>query len=379
MSILRNASMIADKFCEWQDEETGGLSKEKSGYHKPWSSHPEAYSVLFNWDVPFISYMLYRVYRAGAKKKYKQSADRYASCVVTKTLEIRKPPTGASYEFGAALWSLSQYKKENPKDTSLDEAALELYRLLIERRINQPQYFSFGYTITTGPDKGKDPGFSNDLTLMGLGLMGYYDLSRNTEALEHARNLSRYFTTEYQPGTAKGVWASSLGTWIVGPLRAIGWELLPNCYSDEVGWTPNHSGVMYLTQLYRVTKQPEVRKVCLSHLAWSLDKCQFDDGAIGAHARDDKWLGATGAAVTEYVMFMKEGMLDREYTNRYLPKVLKALEYLQVNSAPDKMPKDGYVRVTGESVPEPDCVVTMYLAWAAEGLLDGIELKMDQS
>jgi hypothetical protein len=166
-----------------------------------------------------------------------------------------------------------------------------------------------------------------------------------------------------------------MGTWVVGPWRAIGWELLPKFYSNEVGWTPNHSGVMYLTQLYRATGDTEVRKVCLGHLAWSLDYCQFDDGAIGAHSKDDKWLGATGASITEYVGFMKANMLDEDYANRYRPNVLKALEFLKKYSTPEKVPKDGVIFVTNESTPEPDVVVTMFLAWIVEGLLDGLELE----
>lgn len=368
---------IADKFVEWQDEE-GGLSDGKSGYHKPW---PFKEHVLhpYSFDLPFVSHMLYRVYEFSGDEKYKNSADGYARYVVTETPEPQKSMPKATYQYGIALWSYAQFKKANPKDTSLDEVAKDLYRLLLSRRVDRSPYFTLGYSIGPNPnypvDVGKDCAFSNDLTLVGLGLMGYFRAAKSADALFHAIGLSRYFTTEYEPGTDVGVWCSPLGTWLIGPWKAIGFEILKKVYSNEAGITYNGTGVDYLIQLYEVTCDPKLRYVCLSHLAWSLDKCQFDDGAIGIHGRDDKWVGPTAQAVSQYARFKKLGMMDKNYISRHKPKVLKALEFLRTHSLPDQMPRDAYIKVTGESVPEPDVEVVWALSWTAEGLLDSLKLK----
>ena len=96
-----------------------------------------------------------------------------------------------------------------------------------------------------------------------------------------------------------GTWHEKLGSWVIGPSHFSGFEST-DVHADEAGWVfSTNTCIDFLTRLHR--HHPDERYVdrCVNAAAWTFRECQFDDGAVGMCGRDDKWLGFTGAAITQ--------------------------------------------------------------------------------
>jgi hypothetical protein len=118
-----------------------------------------------------------------------------------------------------------------------------------------------------------------------------------------------------------------------------------------------------------------IRDRCVTSLRWTLDACQFEDGAIGMTGRDDKWLGMTGTAVMQYVELSRRLWIDEDAHRVYYPKTLRALAWLREMSSTEMYPRDGYVSVTGRTIPWPGWNIVWLMALTAEGLMCGPTLE----
>ncbi len=53
-----------------------------------------------------------------------------------------------------------------------------------------------------------DAANSDDLALVGDGLLSYYGVTHSAEALQAAEGLAHYFVTEMAPHTSQGAWSA---------------------------------------------------------------------------------------------------------------------------------------------------------------------------
>lgn len=367
---------ICDQIVSWQAP-TGGVSLETCRYHRPPASG-KAKAWSFGQDIPWLMRALYRFYDLTGEARYKAAADRYAVFFIACTHD-RVP----AWQMGGALDPCyTLYREHNYKDDSLDPKVMAIYRWLLQYRTENPNYFDAGYGYRD--DQGiyhsdEDVGYSNDLSDVGRGLLGYYQVFKDEEVLEHATKFSSYFTREHVPGSMEGVWSSKLGTWLIGPRHNSGFENL-ELHADEAGWGFSAwSCSLYLARLYDCVQDESLKAVirdrCTASLRWTFDTCQFEDGALGMQGRDDKWLGMTAAAIMQYTELYRRQIIPQEVHKEYYPKALRALAWLREMSIPERFPPDGYIPVTGSSQPDPGCNVAWLIAFTAEGLMSGPELE----
>jgi hypothetical protein len=373
---------ICDRFVAWQAP-SGGISVERCPYHRPPLLRGP---ISYGQDLPWIVRALYGAFDAGGDERYKAAADGYAVFFIASVHYSR-----ATFALGGALEPCYKlYREHNPGDDSLDEAAHALYRRLLEFRTENGNYVNAGYGWRTGADgqatlqrethPEADVAFSDDLSDVGRGLVGYHQHFQDVGALEHARGLARYFLSEARPGTVDGVWSSRLGTWLIGPRHLSGFENLVDVYADEAGWGwSSYFASLFLARLHDCAVDEPLREAirerCATSLRWTFDACQWEDGAVGMAGRDDKWLGQTALAVLLYLELTSRRLLDGGTGRTYLPRALKALGWLRELSAPHRFPPDGYVPVTGRSRPLPGWNTTWQMAHVVEALLAGPALE----
>ena len=335
---------------------------------------------------------LYYAYDLLHDPRYRGAADRYAVFFIACVYD-----TAPAFALGSALEPcLKLYKEYNQWDESLeslyytesnrevmDGKAKAVYRWLLIYRTDNGNYINCGYPWYDEiglAHSGEDVGYSCDLTDVGRGLLAYYELIGDEQALADAVGLAHYYIRHHKPGTLEGVWSDELGTWLIGPRHVAGFENLSDVYADEAGWVfTTYYASLFLARLHdRIedeTLRGRLRERCVRSLRWTFDACQFEDGAVGLHGRDDKWLGATAMAILQYVELQSRLMLDRDTHRAYYDKALKALGWLREMSSPDRYPPDGYVPVTGVSKPWPPWNTPWLMALTAEALMRRRELR----
>ena len=379
--MWRGVRFLCDEIVAWQAT-GGGLSLETCPYHR---DTPFGFPSGFGQDIPWLARSLYAASDLLHEPGYKEAADRYAIYFLANTYD-----NAPAYQIGGALEPcLKLYRDHNLWDQSLINLycgfskAKALYRWLLAYRTDNGNYFNCGYGFQD--DKGvlhadEDVGFSCDLSDVGRGLIGYYRLFKDEEALSHAMGLARYFVTEAESDTYQGIWSSKIGTWLFGPRHTAGFENFDNVYADEgvSGWSAYY-GSLFLARLYDCIKdeafKATIRDRCVSSLRWWFDACQFEDGAMGMSGRDDKWLGMTATAIMQYGELGRRLMIGPQIHHQYYPKALKALAWLRAMRQPERFPSDGYIPVTGKSKPWPGWNTTWMMALTAEGLMAGPTLE----
>jgi hypothetical protein len=373
---------LCDRFVAWQAP-SGGIDVLKCPYHRPPLLRA---AISYGQDLPWLARALYGAYDALGDPRYKAAADGYAVFFIAAAHYTR-----ATYALGGALEPCFKlYREHNPGDDSLDETARAIYRRLLEFRTDNGNYINAGYGWRTTPDgqrvvqrdahPDEDVAYSDDLSDVGRGLVGYFQHFKDAPALEHAVNHAQYFLREFRPGTVEGIWSSAAGTWLIGPRHHAGFENLVDVYADEAGWGwSTYFCSLYLARLFDCVADEGLRHTirdrCAASLRWWFDACQWEDGALGMSGRDDKWLGQTALAVLQYVELFGRQMVDGETHRTYYQKALRALGWLRQMSVPERFPPDGYVPVTGRSRPLPGWNTSWQLAHVVEGLLAGSALE----
>jgi len=373
-SSLENARWLADQIVAWQSA-SGGIDVRKCVYH---AHTPLGKPSAYGQDIPWLARALYRAYDATLDSRYKDAADRYSVYFIA-TMYSSAP----TFALGDALDPcLSEYRRHNPHEDSLDDKARTLRDWILGNRTENGNYFDVGYCWQDEAGEyiqGSDAAFSNDLSDVGRGLLFYGSFFDDKETLGHAVELARYFTREHVPGTLEGVWSSPLGTWVIGPRPAKGFENVKE-FSDAAGWGwTSYYASHYLMRLHDVIDDDElkarIKDCCVSSMRWAFDACQFEDGALGMSGRDDKWLGMTGLAILLHRELRAKGWLAGETAREYGPKVSRAFEWLLSRSGPETFPADGYVAVTGATRPEPAWNTSWMIAIVLEALLVGADVR----
>jgi hypothetical protein len=380
---LRNARMLGDRLVKWQSP-YGSMDIEKCPLRSPAGTPTIA---LVQGIGPQVR-ALYELHAATGDEKYKQAADRYAIFVLST---IHDPPTpltnmitidGKKLNTNASAWvygkSLSPcfewFTANNPNEDMLNLKAHAIYKWL-QRHRRAGSYFGVGYPI----GKYEDAQFSCDLGEVGTGLVGFYKRTKHPPALDDAFGLAKYFLTEYEPGTANGVWSSKLNTWLVGPWPGGGAEhFTTQVYNESAwGWSCLVVGE-FLLELRQFVDDDATRSSidskCVAALQWCLDECQFDDGAHGMFGRDDKWVGQTAAAILLYAKLAELDLLPDKVRETYHPKIMRSWQWMLNYTAKDTYPKHGYIKVTGSTTTKPLENLLWMMSWTIEALLHGERL-----
>ena len=379
---LSHVRSICDKFVYWQAP-SGGIDFQVCSYHR---DTPLGGPSAWGQELPWLARCLYTAADLLDEPMYKAAADGYALFFIAALYD-----TAPAFALGGALEPCYKlYREHNPGERSLEDLYFDrydrkrkaskvnaIYRWLLTYRTENDNYFDCGYPWwdnagTAHP--GEDVGYSCDLSDVGRGLVAYYQMFGNENALTHATGLAGYYTRDFKAGTVQGLWSEEVGTWLIGPRHVSGFENLTGVYADEAGWAfSTYYVCLFLSRLHDLIENEElkgkIRHQCVSSLKWMFDACQFEDGAIGMHARDDKWLGTTAMAIMQYLEVYRRFMLDKVTHQAYYPRALKALEWLKTMSSPQRFPPDGYIPVTGISNPWPGWNTPWMMALAAEGLM----------
>lgn len=380
---LGHAIRLGDQLVRWQSS-YGSTDLE----HCPYRSPPGTPTIAVVQGIGPQVRALYKLYSTTDDLKYRHAADRYAIFVLST---LHDPPTpltntieilGKNYNTNSSAWVYGKalspcyewFIKFNPHEDLLNLKAHSIYRWL-QRHRRDDSYFGVGYANGPYPDAQ----FSCDLGEVGTGLVGYYKTTDNKLALKDSIGLATYFLTEHEPGSARGVWSSKLGTWLVGPWPGGGAEHFTGQQYDQVGWGWSCFVVgEFLLELRKLIDDSSMKQRiadrCVSAFRWCLDKCQFEDGAHGMFGRDDKWVGQSAAAVLLYSMLVNSKLITDDVKAEYGPKIAKSWQWLVTNTAAGSYPPGGYIKVTGSTTTKPPENLLWMMAWTIEALLVGEDL-----
>ena len=377
---LSNAKWLGDRFVAWQSP-YGSTDLQTCPHRSP----PGTATIAVVQGIGPQVRALYQLYERTGDKRYKHAADRYAVFVLAT---LHDPPTpvtnkieigGAVRDTNSSVWVYGKalspcyewFVKHNPEEDLLTLKAYSVYRWLQKHR-RDDSYFGVGYPN----GEYEDAQFSCDLGEVGTGLVGFYQVTGEEAALADARGLARYFLSDHQPGSARGVWSPTQGTWLVGPWPGGGAEHFTGQQYDQVGWGWSCFVVgEFLLELRDLVDDPalhaKIDDHCLRALQWCLDHCQFDDGAHGMFGRDDKWVGQTAAAILLHSLLRERGLITAEFQRDYGPKIEKSWDWLLEHTSPETFPDKGYIRVTGATTTKPPENLMWMMAWTVEALLTG--------
>lgn len=336
---------------------------------------------------------LYLLFDRTGEARYKDAADRYAIFTFTfprdpiapfddhqraiwrsRTSDRPLINNAASFQYGNALDpAYRQFRRHNPDEDCFDARADSLFDWLQTRRTHRGHAYNLGYA----PQDPSIPdwAFTDDLRMVGTGLVGYYELTRRPDVLDSALRLSDYYLRSYRPGTPDGAFVETLGTWCIGPWPTIvSVEHFEGIQMDQAGWGFSARGaVEFLTRLHALLPADHPRAAlmrdrCVRSVRWQFS-CQFENGAVGMHAQDDEWLGMTAAALLAYDDVRQAGWVDGELASALVPKIEQATAWLLDNATEEMIDAGGYRKVTGRSTPWPAENSVWLLAWTVEGLL----------
>jgi hypothetical protein len=143
---------------------------------------------------------------------------------------------------------------------------------------------------------------------------------------------------------------------------------------DKAGWGFSARGaVEFLTRLHALLppdhfRRDLMRARCSRSVQWQFS-CQFDDGAVGMHTQDDKWLGMTAAALLAYADIKQVGWLDGDLDDLLRPRAARAKQWLLENATEEFIDCGGYRQVTARTEPRPGQNLVWLLALTVVALL----------
>jgi hypothetical protein len=379
---LRNAIDFGDQFVLWQSP-YGSTDPVKCPYRSHWiADYFEPYNLHCNTPA---ARALYQLYECTGVEDYKVAADRYATFVMNVIHDPLTPYTNRltlngkvhdlfspAFLYGRALECYEMFCRHNPREDAFELKAYAIYRWLHVHRRSEG-YFGVGYGV------GKMPDWQDacDLAELGGGLMRFYEISHYKPVLDDALGLSKFYLTEWEEGSGRGVWSSRLGGWLDSPWPGSGGaEHFTNQQYNRVtyGW------IAYLATLYLLLLRPyvpdtqtraDLEDKCVKAFRWCYDACQFEDGAHGMFGRDDKWVGMTAAAILTYLEVTAANIVPTSVEAAYRPRVEKSWRWLLENTKRDTFPADGYIRVDGTTTKKPRENLFWLMSWTVSALLAG--------
>jgi hypothetical protein len=290
----------------------------------------------------------------------------------------RQHPTWA---IGNALELIGLHRQEHPQDDTLVPTAKMLVEALRARRVNVTTldgvtfgHFPCGYGVL----KAKDAGWTNDLSMVGSGLVWAYEMTRDTTILNDAVSAAEYFVQPWHPQALGddgywrcGTWHEGIGSWLIGPSHYTGFEST-DVFADEASWVfSTATCIDFLLRLYRHKRDPRFLDRSLRAAQWTFRACQFDDGAVGMCGRDDKWLGFTGHAVTEVALLRPHVPETDNAWPDLQRRTQRAQRYLSEKLAMAKLENHGVEWVNHKSSTNPLVNVAMLWAGSLLGWLNG--------
>ncbi len=355
----------------------GGIDMTKSRWQKPgrgfggiYPDHP---------DVRYVAALIKILYQVSEKSgdiSYHELADRQVRFIARFASD--KDPL---WLLGTALQSIGMYFRYNPPNDDLRNSARQIINWAQEKKITinigttKYSHFPCGY----GCMDAKDAGWTNDLSILGSGLVFGYEVTKDQGVLDDAISFAEYFVQPWEEGKLKedgywhsGTWRNDIGSWVIGPLHYSGVEGTDN-YTDEISWMfSTYSCIEYLTHLYSYNPDERYINCCASAAKWSFENCQFEDGGVGLCERDDKWLGCTGYAVSQ-VYLIKDIITDNNTLQYLLEKALKSYNYLLENIS-NIDDNNGVEWINRKTLPDPAVNVGWMRLAALQGLLEGEQL-----
>jgi hypothetical protein len=388
---LSHARSIGDRFVAWQapsgrpDPSRCPLVTREARFVEPNSHSPAP-----------LARALYALFERTGEAAYKLAADRYAVFAfvfprdpvepfddqrqmawLRRSTEASRVNNSTSAQYGNALGAYADFRRFNSDEHAFSARADALFEWLQQRRTDSGHAYLLGHQSAEPPNA--DQAFTDPLRIVGSGLLAYYASTGRPDVLQAALRLGDYFLRPHVPGAASGAFVESLGTWCISPWPVTtSIEHLGEVQLDQLGWSFSaRGGVEFLTGLHALLpvghpRAELMRDRCTRSVRWQLG-CQFDDGAIGMHARDDKWLGTTAAALLAYGDVRRAGWLDDSLAAEFEPPARRAQAWLLENLTDEFIDQGGYRRVTGSSRPWPSDNSLWQLAWTVEALLHMVD------
>jgi hypothetical protein len=239
------------------------------------------------------------------------------------------------------------------------------------------RHFPAGYGVL----ESKDSGWTNDLSMLGSGLVHAYEITRDESILADAVGFSEYFVQPWRPNSLGkdgywhcGTWHETLGSWVIGPSHYTGFEST-DVYGDEASWVfSTMTCIDFLTRLHRHKPDPRYLDRCVKAAQWTFKACQFADGGVGMCGRDDKWLGFTADAISQVAM-IKSVVRENHPALPELDRNAKlASAYIDRQLAVAKVEDHGVEWVNRKTSTDPLCNVAMLWASLLLGWLNAREL-----
>jgi hypothetical protein len=366
----------------------GGVDRAKSRWQKPGRGAAVG-SDLFPGQIDpryfrFEAEALYRFAERTHRDDYRRTADS-----LTGYMRGAIKPTHQTWAIGNALEMLAVRQTLSRDAHDRTVAARDAKRLVDfvrARSVNVTtldggvtfRHFPCGYGIAEY--KANDAGWTNDLSMFGSGLVHAYELTKDRSILDDAVSFAEYFVQPWRPDALGadgywrcGTWHETLGTWVIGPSHFSGFEST-DAHADEAGWVfSTNTCIDFLSRLHR--HRPDDRYVnrCTKAAEWTFRECQFDDGAVGMCARDDKWLGTTGAAITQVANVAKMLKTTDERLADLRNHAESAIRYITARAAAAKIEDHGVEWVKRTTSTDPFVNVAMLWGMALMGWLDGTE------
>jgi len=384
---LSQARSIGNRFVDWQAP-SGRPDPERC----PFVTREPQFVAMNSHCTQSMARALYALFERTGEPTYKVAADRYAifSFIFPRDpvepfddrrrIEWLRRSTdrplvnnSASYQYGNALAAYADFCCFNPSEDGFSARADALFEWLQTRRTDRGQAYLLGYRPSDPTIS--DWAFTDDLRLVGSGLVAYFARTGRTDVLQAAVRLGDYYLRPHVPRTPDGAFVESLGTWCISPWPVtVRIEHLSDVQLDQAGWGFSARGVVeFLTRLHARLPVDHPRAELMRDrstrsVRWQFG-CQFDDGAIGLHARDDKWLGMTAAALLAYDDIKSVGWVDNAFAAEIDPLAHKAKEWLIDNVTDEFIDQGGYRAISGRSRPSPPENSLWLLAWTIEALL----------
>ena len=382
---LRAVKRILDAFVAESLPE-GGIDAKKSLWQKPGTGSASGSNMFPGGvDVRYLRFLvegLYRVASLTGGKQYHTVADSHVRFMARSMRQDH--PTWA---LGNALEMIGVYHAFNPREEPLVEKARQIVAWVRQRQVQITtvggvsfRHFPCGYGIFNA----KDAGWTNDLSMLGSGLVWAYEVTGDKSLLEDATSFAEYFVQPWQANAVGpegywrcGTWREDLGSWVIGPAHFSGFEST-GAYGDESSWVFSTLTCMdYLTRLYRHKPDPRFLDRCAKAARWTFRSCQFEDGSVGMCGRDDKWLGLTGDAVTQVVMLRPLLRGQEQSLRPLLEPADRANRNLGRWLVKDRLEEHGVRWVRRATSTDPLVNVGMLWTSAVLGWLNGRQLRED--